>query len=258
MANVPNIPFGAFGEGRLPKRLRRRLRQQADAAARREFRPQIQGYRRVKRDLKGQLEDALAADAWAVEQASNAIQNVPLRGLHGPDRRMLAQGLAQMAAANEAALPSLQAGTEAEFRPQILGAQQDVLDARIDRTQAAAQGYNTLLTEARGDVEQYLRGQEEDREDAADDRAENSIEFKEALRAAARLYENSESFKGGKMTPQTEAEWKGFIDVLLDQDAVNSHIIAEKAVRELRRRLGLVGGVAQGTGEAAMGFFGGR
>lgn len=253
MGPYPNIPLSAFGEGKLPKRLRKRLQHRADAAARREYAPQIAGLRDVKGRLRQQMENALAADAAAIQQSGQAIQNVPLRGLHGADRRILAGSLAEMAAANEGALPSLQAQTQAEYRPQILGAQQDVINARIAREQTAASNYNTGLTEARGDVEQYLRSQQADQADHQQNQHENARAFKVALLGASSLYTQIEA-KAPDHLPKTDDEWEGFLELVMDEEGVNDRITAQKAVEELRKRLGLANAVGAGGPAEKAGF----
>lgn len=234
----PRVPISAFGEARIPKPVRRRIRKRSVRAARREFQPGIRALRDERDSLSGQLNAALAADAQAIADTGQAIADTPLNGLTGKYRQQTKAGLAQLSVANEGALPGLQADTRAGFQSRLTAADQAIIAERIQRDRSAQSAFQSGLTEARQDAEEYLKAQQKDREDAKQD----PKQVASALYVAAKLYRDLLSADPEAL--RTADDWSGFMTVLgeeLGGEKTDRAVLAEQVTTILRDRLQLQG-----------------
>lgn len=131
------------------QKIRERLRQQAEAAARRENAPDI---RAARAQVRGARHDA-AHERNLIKQASTAamraVSHTSLKGLRGPYKHDLARELSSRKADIAAQLPALVADANAESRATIADARTGLLEARLGRQTDAATKYNSALDEAR-------------------------------------------------------------------------------------------------------------
>lgn len=161
MARNPRIPYRAFGEGRLPAALRQRFQHRASNYAHRLYDDQIAALRARRTGIRRQYQRDLNSAQGAINFTQNAIQQVPLKGLHGRYRQEVAAEIAQSSSDVAKSFPALKAEARAVRRDSMTELQDKILGARIERQQTAARTLNSLLGEARTDAESYLKSKKD-------------------------------------------------------------------------------------------------
>jgi hypothetical protein len=224
----------------VPSGYRRRLRRQSERAANRIFNPEIQAYRAQKKGVRRQYRKDVRANRGTIAYTQDAISQVPLKGLHGTARKQVAAEMALSSKDVAASLPFLNAEARATRSEAMTGINQDILTARINRSQDAARRFATELDQAGN---RFLR----DAKDEATDRAEKrkkKRENKVAMKQARRVTMNVLSTEPPPWAPQVikhygsvEQAWRAFEERVADEADVD-HAQARQAVAALRRRIG--------------------
>jgi hypothetical protein len=198
MARRPNIPYGAFGEGRIPRKLKQRFRKQSNRAARRIYGPEIQMLRGQRRGVRKQYQKDVQAAKGAINFTQSAINQVPLKGLSGRYRKEVAGELALASKDVAASFPALKAEARATRNEELSSVRDDILTARINKEKKAGETYNSLLSEARTDAEQYLKSRRTGSGSSGEGAKERKKEWNTAIYLAQQAIQSGVVPPGGK------------------------------------------------------------
>lgn len=253
----PNIPASAFGEGQVPRRIRRRFRRRADRYAEQIYGPEIEALQQRSDQIKRQYRRDKRAARGAVNFAQEAVSDVPLTGLTGRYRREVAGELAARSADIAASFPFMVAEARQTRNEALTDNRDAILDARISQQKEEAQTFQSLMGEARTDIETYLkeRAQEaeakkEEARTEADERHQNIKDRRKEVRIALRTATNLLAAMKDNRRPWSDAaidrfgsedaSWGVFEEMLADEGDI-SREAAALAIEALRNRMQYAG-----------------
>jgi hypothetical protein len=213
----------------------------AERQASREWDPQIEALRGQKKAVRRQYRRDVAANRGTVAYTQDAINQVPLKGLSGRYRNQVAAEMALSSKDVAAALPSMNAEARLAMREGLSEISSDVLDARIDKQQEAANDYESLYSKAAT----YFSSKGDEASDRAEKRKAKRQRQQDlhvaSRRAMTLLLTTKEDFRpwGDKSVRQFGSEdnaWRAF-ERQLAREAEIPDPAAEAAIRRLRKRL---------------------
>lgn len=165
---------------RLSPQLRALLRRRVTRQNRKEWNPEIQALLAQRAQLHQQLQRELAGIHNFTDSASQAIESIPLRGLHGRYKRQVAEDLAARAAAIQQSVPLL----ASEARSDALTAKQalanKILTARIDKKQAIESELQSAVNSATTDAQAAIKARESRQRSRRSDQRDREKEQRKA------------------------------------------------------------------------------
>lgn len=246
---LPMVGLRGAGEARLSPALKSRLRRRSDRQASRIHNPEIDALKAQK----AAIDRALNAEVRDIEQTVGAVQSSlqgSLAGLKdaGLKGRFLKDAQSELVSRQgdlAQSIPYLTAEAQDTATAERMGLRSDIIGARVDREQAAAEKYGSLLDEARTDAEAISnRRRTRDREggEGPDSGVKNAmIAAKDALTNWQQNVE-VEGPDGEKVPVQelnplaTTADWRKFaVGLTQGYEGVNLEDAAS-VLNRLRRR----------------------
>lgn len=241
---LPMIGVRAAGEARLNKDLRRRFRRRANRQAARKFNPQIAALKAQRSAINNMLN----REVRAIEQTVGAVRNdlsTSLGGLKdsGLKGQFLKQAQDELVARQgdlAQSIPYLTSDARQAAAADKMDLRTNIINARIDREQDAADTFASLMSEARTDAEQK---QNRERTRKRANQGETDEGVRNAMIAArdalSRWKANEPDDKG--VRPQdvtklnTTQDWRSFAAFLVKQYEGFNLADAAKVLNQLRR-----------------------
>lgn len=273
----PTVGPRALNQARLSPAAKARIQRLAEAAAAREYAPQIEAARddvaTARQAGRQELQSISGATNMVENSIDEAIKNLKSSGLRGKYLHDAVQELT----ARRADLPTgeqfLKADVRSDVRAGVVEAKTAVRDLKVDREVAAAQNFTSGLTGALTDAESALKRQKAAAQEKAENQREKAEEKgrtpsekradREEVQAAAhevqRLFalnpELATQIKNGTADAKV---WAGLEELVRKAEGVG-FTAAQKVIERLRARLSeadgpLNQGAANSVSDAAAAF----
>lgn len=246
---IPVVGTRGLHSAQLSPELRSLLKRRSDAAAQREYAPQVaadkQAIGSVRQGFQNERKSILGATDVAQNSLSAALKGLQSSGLSG---RYLKQAVGEVSGRQgdvAQSIPFLLADAAQQRNEGLTEARQELTDTRAARDQSAAAGFNSLLKSQREKASTVLgeRAERKEGEGKFDPRAlENAdLALKDALTAWKKnvpVEIDGQEVPIQQVNPlKTADDWRGWAKGLTDQyEGFDFVDVMEVVKRFLRRR----------------------